>query len=556
MDEPKHAHTTPNQLALIALASVSMLWLAGTPFGLWPLAFFAIIPWLHLATSPKPLTRKCYRIIWLASTAYWLIALQGLRHAHPVMYACWIALSAYLAIYHVAFIGLTRRAIARGIPLLVAAPIVWVATELVRNYFLTGISAAMLGHLLVDVPVMIQIADLLGSYGVGAVLVCSNVATFLTWQRWRGRSSSKSALVATSFASALLIATISYGIYRTSEPLGESVATIALLQRDEEVNYVQSPERQEEIFQNYANQAVKAVRESDQPIGLVVWPESMFSGATPWMTAAPDATVPAEASMTADEFQAGVADHQRYFTQRCRYIQQLMVAEDSQAAPPELLAGCGVIQYADTHQMFSGVIHVDSSGDVVDWYGKTHLVLVGEHIPLVCELPWIGQMIPHLNKGEEGKRMDIAGTGVSPNICIETAVERVTVNQMRSLASTGQMPDVIATVTNDGWFDDSSVLEHHLRCAQMVAVGIRRPIVSAANNGPTAHVDSNGKVVARLSIGTNETLITKPRRDNRNSLYVRIGDIPAWCCVLVTAFFVFRKLSTENLSVATEKTPA
>ncbi|TWU46419.1 apolipoprotein N-acyltransferase [Rubripirellula reticaptiva] len=545
MDEPKQTQTNPNQVALIALASVSMLWLAGPPLGIWPLAFFAIMPWLYLATSPTPLTRNCYWFIWIASTAYWLIALQGLRHAHPVMYACWIALSAYLAVYHVAFVGVTRRAISRGVPLLVAAPIVWVATELVRNYFLTGISAAMLGHLVVDVPVMIQIADLFGSYGVGVVLVCSNVATFVTWQRWRGLASSRSALVASSFASALLIASIAYGMFRTSEPIGESLGTFALLQRDEEVNYVQSPERQEEIFQNYANQAVKAVRESEEPIAMIVWPESMFSGATPWMTAAPDATIPAEASMTAEEFQAGVADHQRYFTQRCRYIQQLMVGANSKVPPPELLAGCGVIDYADTPQMFSGVIHVDTNGDIVDWYGKTHLVLVGENIPLVCDLPWIGQMVPHLNKGEGGKRMEIAGIGVSPNICIETAVERVTVNQMRSLASTGEMPNMIATVTNDGWFDDSSVLEHHLRCAQLVAVGIRRPIVSAANNGPTAHIDSNGKVVARLANGTNETLITKPRKDDRSSVYVRIGDLPAWCCVLIVAFFVFRKQGSD-----------
>ena len=49
---------------------------------------------------------------------------------------------------------------------------------------------------------------------------------------------------------------------------------------------------------------------------------------------------------------------------------------------------------------------------------------------------------------------------MSPNICIETAVERVTVAQMQP--SVSPKPDVIVTVTNDGWFDDSSLIDHHL----------------------------------------------------------------------------------------------
>ena len=96
------------------------------------------------------------------------------------------------------------------------------------------------------------------------------------------------------------------------------------------------------------------------------------------------------------------------------------------------------------------------------------------------------------------------------------------------------MPDVIVTVTNDGWFDDSSVIEHHLRCAQLVAVGCRRPILSAANNGPTAWIDSSGRVVDRLSTGSNGAIIATPIRDERTSLYVRMGDWPAKVLALVS----------------------
>ena len=51
--------------------------------------------------------------------------------------------------------------------------------ECIRNYMLTGVSAAMLGHTMADVPVMTQIADLGGSYAVSFVVAIVNAMLFL-----------------------------------------------------------------------------------------------------------------------------------------------------------------------------------------------------------------------------------------------------------------------------------------------------------------------------------------------------------------------------------------
>ena len=105
----------------------------------------------------------------------------------------------------------------------------------------------------------------------------------------------------------------------------------------------------------------------------------------------------------------------------------------------------------------------------MQWYGKTHLVMFGEYIPLASYIPGLREYIRSigmgLTQGPGAQRLMVKDTAVSPSICIETAVERVTVNQLRELRAAGGMPDVLVTVTNDGWFDDSSVIDHHLRCA-------------------------------------------------------------------------------------------
>ena len=208
-----------------------------------------------------------YVWVWLVATIYWLVTLQGLRHAHPAMYACWVALAAYLAVYYSLFVWAARRILQRRIVpapfmLIAVAPAAWVAIECLRNYLLTGISAAMLGHTMADVPLMIQTADLWGTYGLSASIVCVNVAIVVSWQLYHHEVDRKSTVATIGFVLMLLVGMISYGVFRLSQPLGESLATFALLQRDEEVVYEQSSDREVEMFRSYA----QANRSSPSPL--------------------------------------------------------------------------------------------------------------------------------------------------------------------------------------------------------------------------------------------------------------------------------------------------
>ena len=78
--------------------------------------------------------------------------------------------------------------------------------------------------------------------------------------------------------------------------------------------------------------------------------------------------------------------------------------------------------------------------------------------------------------------------------------------------------------------------------AQMVAVTGRRPILSAANNGPTAWIDSSGRVVKRIPRGTNGSVIATPVADDRESIYLTISDWPARVMALVFVLFIVEAL--------------
>ena len=523
-------------VVLPAFLSVLCLWLAQPPLQFWWLGFVALIPLIQLITLQSRFSKRDYMIIWAAASLYWLVSLQGLRHAHPLMHGPWLALGFYLAGYQTVFVAFSRFLFQRGISLLLVVPLTWVALEYIRNYLLTGISVLMLGHVLINVPILVQIADLFGSYGVSALLALANVFVWQTIQRCKRQISGNEYALVLGITLTSFLAVLAYGNYRLSEPLGEPLARFALIQRNEKVEYVINPERQVQIFQEYAATSVNAARLTPEIIDAYIWPESMYGATNPLVSLLPEATLPLQFPGDFEEFEAGVRNQQFAFKERAGFVQSALGREQSNSThPPELIVGCGVVEYGKRIKVYSGVININSNHEVESWYGKTHLVMFGEYIPILPSLPGLSKLVPPgmgMEPGEGGKLMLVGDTWVAPNVCIETAVERVAISQMHQFHASGQTPNVIATVTNDGWFKNTSVIEHHLRCAQMVAIACRRPILSAANNGPTAWIDSRGQIIERLQTGENGFVIAAPNKDERISLIVRIGDWPAAATVI------------------------
>jgi apolipoprotein N-acyltransferase len=546
---------------LLAVTGAALMWLAQPPLKVWPIAWVALVPWI-LLSQRATLTRRSYGVVYLVAFVYWALTMQGLRHAHPALYAAWLALAAYLAAYPILWIWLVRSA--GGLPhlfppLWFTAPAVWVGLEWVRNHLLTGISAVMLGHTQADVAAVIQIADLFGSYGVSFVVALVNTAVAIALQaRFAAATSAAPAAEAAetsavaepprvapavAVAATVLGLTLGYGVWRIREAEsqlaspagGDSPGVIALIGRDEPIVFEQDFRRELEIFRNYSEQTLDAAKRAavdGQTVAAVVWPESMFSGAIPHVIAEPGVplVVPPGAAMGEAELQQYIDESQLRFRDRAAELQQRIRQITGQATDPELVVGCSVVRYSEPLGVHCGCVQIAAGGRVVGFYAKNHLVMFGEYIPGIEFLPWIERWIPPgmgVTPGAGPVAMQVGDQVLSPNVCIETAVERVTLNQIRELLARGEKPTQIVNVTNDGWFDRTSVVEHHLRCAQLVAVGTRRPVLIAANGGPTAWIDSSGQIVERLRHGEAGSILVTPRADGRAALYLTLGDWPA-----------------------------
>ena len=64
-----------------------------------------------LVFDARPISRRGYMLLWMASSMFWLFTNHGIRYANVALYPAWLALGFYLGIFLPGFIGLCRIAI-------------------------------------------------------------------------------------------------------------------------------------------------------------------------------------------------------------------------------------------------------------------------------------------------------------------------------------------------------------------------------------------------------------------------------------------------------------
>ena len=167
------------------LASVSgvLLALSFPKFGHPALGWIALAP-LLVALAGATLRRAftlglLTGVVYFTGTLYWITRVM-------VMYGDltpWVAvlvnaaLIVYLALFPAIFALIVRRlVIAHGPAALMAAPIVWVATELGRTHVFTGFPWVLLGYSQTSVLPIAQLASVFGVYGVSMLVASVSAA--------------------------------------------------------------------------------------------------------------------------------------------------------------------------------------------------------------------------------------------------------------------------------------------------------------------------------------------------------------------------------------------
>ncbi len=518
-----------------------------------PAGFLEVIAWVGLvpalvallaATGPleAALVGLTAGMAMFYATIYWVshamtafgglsqgVALIGLSALVFYMAAHWAA--AFWASFTIG-----RRT---GWPLWATLPVVWVATELSRNYLFTGFPWGNLGYTQVRNGPVAQLASLGGVYAVAGLVVLVNCVVADWWRSTRAGGGAPRPWRGTAVAAAALAATVAYGAVHLATVRREMAKSpwvkVGLVQANvsQEVKN-QGPRHAERIVGRMWPLTLEADR---QGAVLVAWPEaswprSLPPGLTGLLTVAPDLEPPRQA---------------------------------------HLLLGATTVKWIQgpegrVPQVENTAFLLQPDLRVADRYVKHHLVPFGEYVPLREWLPFLRSVVPAMAPIVAGGRLapmsfESGGQRISfaPMICFDAIFPEVA----RTFAL--QEVDFLVNPTNDAWYGYSSGPYQFLAIVRMRAIETGRSLARPAYAGVSALVYPTGEVApGALEVGpVDRELAPDPDEPPRllvgeipilsgRTPYTRFGDIFAWGCAIASALMLgaafFRPSSSRRAS--------
>lgn len=536
-----------NEETVAAFGGAGTMFLIQPPCDLWFFAWLAPLPWLWLILRKTThLPPRFWQMLWCAGFVHWLATIHWLRLPHPATSLGWVCLSAYLAVYLPAFIWSARLLMRRwGWPLLAAAPVSWVACEQLRGSLFGGFTFGMLGHSQWRWTTLLQIADIAGAIGLSGIVMLVAAVLYHPRRFWLTKETVRGAVLTIS----ILGVCIFYGHWRlttTPDPLVAPLKAL-LVQGSIDTELKHDPDAFQVVTQHYDKLTRSGLLESPSLPDLILWPETMWRIGL--LEIDPNEHLP-ESVVTAILSESELAEdidtsdvslqalcRQRLEDERLEplatyaksYGTNWLVGVDKQVVTPSAVTGT---------QYFNCATLLDARGRVQDTYAKMKPVLFGEYVPFAETFPWLYRLTPlpvGLTAGQQPLVTSVAGRRLTCTICYETALPETIRSLVRYCRQIDGGPDLIANLTNDGWFWGSSELDMHLTAAIFRAVEVRTPIIIAANTGFSASIDGCGRLIACGPRRKPATLRVEVVPDGRWTLWLLWGSLLPGICVVITA---------------------
>jgi apolipoprotein N-acyltransferase len=411
----------------------------------------------------------------------------------PIAVVAMLLLALYLALYPALAAVVVARAVARhGRAGLWVAPAAWVATEWARGVLFGGFPWVPLGNSQVTLLPVAQLASVTGVYGLSALvaLVATGVAVAtLTTGRRRMQVVAATAALVTVIAGWGAARVADGGLARDGRPL-----RVGLVQGNVAQDDKWRPTEARRIFTTHLALTRDVVRRGAE---YVLWPES----STPFMFEEdPDG----EAAVRALVRESGVP---------------MLIGSEQYVRAPE-------------PRLYNAAFQLGPDGATAAVYRKNHLVPFGEFVPFREWLFFVSPLVDSLAEFSPGTTVELLPLGdaqVSTAICYEVVYPSL----VREAVLAGS--ELLTTITNDGWYGNSSAPYQHFAMASMRAIEQGRWLVRAANTGISGVVDPYGRVVAASGIFEEAGLVAEVRLRTAQTIYARTGDVVVWAAWAVTA---------------------
>jgi apolipoprotein N-acyltransferase len=503
-------------------------------------------------------------LFWLSSVS-WLgvVVLAGYLALYPALWAMCSAV--WLNPWLQPEVGGLWRQSFRALSYAFGNAALWAFSEWLRGWMLTGFGWNGLGVAMHDQAVMAQCADVFGVAGLSGLMLMVQAVLVQLGRRMHGEAQLEKKLAHTHIGikAMLVTAAFLYGVRQLSicgnkECFGINVLLVQL-------NVPQEAARQtwtaEEIHQAYEEEVAKAMTNVEANNQLSLEKSAAQEKEMPLIY--PDWLVLPEVALTGRLMTTANNEHGMWMEN------EISIEAFRQAGNFDILLGMAELEavsngsnltIAEDPKAWNSLVVLPQGSPLLS-YRKKHLVMFGEYIPLVDELPWLKKIYEQ----QAGATFDgafSAGTATAPlpmtvrneklsiipSICFEDTVPRETRSFLR------QEPQVIVNVTNDGWFKQTAAAAQHFANAKFRAIELRRPMIRCSNTGVTGVVSISGHSTILLDekgshfMRGSGLFEVKVPRQPAISLYQIWGDIPVIMAGLLAwvVFFVRYRITTRK----------
>lgn len=501
--------------ASLVIASALLLILSFPDFEVWPLAWIGLVPLLLVAGQPLPGGRAfvlgwLWGAIFFYGTCWWLTYPM----IHYAQIPGWLAYPllvlpiALVAIFTALFSGLLSRLVARfGLGALLAAPPLWIACEWLR-YVVTDQLWNALGYSQAFHYLLIQTARWGSVYAVSFLIMSANAA--IAFALIRGTA--KGLAVSLSFGFLVLVIMAPSILTGSSRPAESKEAGLAIVAVQPNVPMEDSADSEQLLKQHFelSLQGLRTLSDAAAPVTLIIWPES-----------------PMNFSYSRNPHLREVLSN---FVRTNKQNQTFVLLNSLEPA-------------RDGGESNSALL-INEEGRIVVQYDKIRLMPFGEYVPLPHWLPGASSVrgvVGDFTPGSSYTLMPLGAFRAGVFICIEAAHPSVA----RRFAN--ESADMLINISNDGYLGPTPVRRQHLSNAIFRAVENGRHLVRVTNNGISADIESDGRILDSTSTSAPAVRTWRPGIGKEGkTFYTRHGDLFAYACALISLGLVSATFRTRR----------
>ena len=413
-----------------------------------------------------------------------------------------LIIPAILAVY-VGLIALITKLLSKNkYQLVISFTCLWVIAEIIRVNILSGFPWLLIGYSLCLSDSMIQFASILGIYGLSLVTLCAVCPLYLLLNHYR-----KLDLFIVIGGFVIFVTNFCYGYHRLEiSPTNYTDTKIRIVQANIEQTLKWDTKQQTDNLLKHMNLS----KINNDNIDYVIWPESAIT------------------------FHVSLDDQ----------LQAINILSKNSYL---LTGGIRINDTRKPSMIWNTIFVINSTGKIVDFYDKAHLVPFGEYIPLKNFIPVT--KITHgtldFTPGAVIKTIkpNHSLPSFSPLICYEAYFpENVILKE--------QQPNFIVNFTNDSWYGNTSGPYQHLHMTRLRAVEQGMPVIRAANTGISAVIDSYGRITKKLSLNSSGVIDSYlPNMIILPTLYNRYGNLLISSILIIFLLLAYKICYPINLIV-------